>query len=195
METRQRIMQCAFELFAHQGDKFSLSGISISVGIKKASIYFHFHSKEELIREVIEDEIDEYFFEINQENDSLERVFFRFLDYYESSQTKLLFWKRLLLFPPETLNPDLVTRIREASARRFEVVRGLIAQAAADGVILQTDQDEVEIMFFSLLHGLLSSVLIYRPADMKRHYRGIWNRFWASIAVIPPTEGGKSPDR
>lgn len=185
METKQKIMQCAFDLFARQGDKFSLSGISISVGIKKASIYFHFHSKEELIREVIDEEIEKYFFEINQENDDLERIFFKFLDYYELSQTKLLFWKRLLLFPPETLNPDLIAKIQGASAKRYEIVRGLIAQAASNGIISKENQDEVEIMFFSLLHGLLSSVLIYHPADMKRYYHGIWDRFWSSIATPP----------
>lgn len=182
METRNKIKQRAFELFAIHGDKFSLSGISLSVGIKKPSLYFHFHSKEELIHEVVEDEIEKYFFEINQENDSLERIFFKLLDYYEDSQVKLMFWKRLLLFPPSTLDPKLVSRIETLSAKRYDVVKGLIRQEAVKGVIQEKAQEEVAIMFFSLLHGLLSSVLIYRPVDIRKYYQGIWDRFWASVA-------------
>ena len=182
METRNKIKQRAFELFAIHGDKFSLSGISLSVGIKKPSLYFHFHSKEELIHEVVEDEIEKYFFEINQENDSLERIFFKLLDYYEDSQSKLMFWKRLLLFPPATLDPKLVSRIETLSAKRYDVVKGLIHQEAVQGVIRKEAQEEVAIMFFSLLHGLLSSVLIYHPVDIKKYYQGIWDRFWASAA-------------
>lgn len=179
VETREKIKRRAFELYAIHGDKFSLSGISLSVGIKKPSLYFHFHSKEELIREVLEDEIEKYFFEINQENDSLEGIFFKVLDYYEDSRVKLLFWKRMLLFPPSTLEPELVSRIELLTARRYEIVKGLIRQEAAKGVIQEGAQEEVAIMFFSLLHGLLSSVLIYHPADIRKHYQGIWNRFWA----------------
>jgi AcrR family transcriptional regulator len=188
METRKKIKQRAFELYAMYGDKFSLSGICLSVGIKKPSLYFHFHSKEELIREVVEDEIEKYFFEINRENDNLQRIFIRLLEYYEDSQAKLLFWKRLLLFPPSTLEPELVARIENLTARRYEIVEGLIRQETAKGVIREGSQEEVALMYFSLLHGLLSSVLIYRPADIRRHYQGIWDRFWAGAA-----DGAASP--
>lgn len=61
METKQKIMNSAFRLFAEKGNEFSLTEVANEVGIKKASIYAHFASKEVLLYEVIDQEIYEYF--------------------------------------------------------------------------------------------------------------------------------------
>lgn len=49
METKQKIMNSAFRLFAEKGNEFSLTEVANEVGIKKASIYAHFASKEVLL--------------------------------------------------------------------------------------------------------------------------------------------------
>ena len=53
METKGRIIDSAFVLFAKKGIRFSLSEVAKEVGIKKASIYAHFDSKEMLMKEII----------------------------------------------------------------------------------------------------------------------------------------------
>jgi AcrR family transcriptional regulator len=201
METRQKIKDLAFELYALHGESFSLSDIANAIGIKKSSIYFHFESKEFLIREVIEDEMTKYFFNIDQENDDLKKVFFRFLEYYGNSQTKLLFWKRLLLLSPDSLEHDIVNKIEEHSAKRFSCAKSLILKEIEKGHIARTlhqssaydlsmandlsssdVSEEITLMFFSILHGLLSSVRIYHPVDISKHHQGIWELFWNSIS-------------
>ena len=174
-------MNLAFELFARKGISFTLSEVANEVGIKKASIYAHFENKEKLISTVIDDEIEKYFFEINQENDDLKKIFFGVLHYYNDSQTKLLFWKRLLLLPPESLSPDLQKKINSMSEKRYEIVKNLISRDMKSGILKTGSEEEVTLMFFSLIHGLLSSVLIYHPQDIKMHYDNIWNSFWNSI--------------
>jgi len=182
METKIKIMKSAFELFAKKGTNFSLAEVAGEVGIKKASIYAHFENKEMLIHTIIEDEIEKYFFKINQENDDLKKIFFGFLEYYNDSQIKLLFWKRLLLFPPETLDLDLKEKIDCMSEKRYEVVKNLISRDMKSGILRVESEEKVNFMFFSLIHGLLSSVLIYHPQDIKKHYDNIWNSFWSSIS-------------
>ena len=48
--TRERILDIALDLFSVQGyDKTSIREISDKLGLSKASIYYHFPSKEEIL--------------------------------------------------------------------------------------------------------------------------------------------------
>lgn len=181
METKNKIMNSAFELLSKKGISFSLTEVAEEVGIKKASIYAHFENKDMLLYDVINQEIKKYFFEINQENDDLKKIFFDVLDYYNISQTKLLFWKRLILLPPDSINSELLNKIQLMSDERYEIVKSLIIKDIKSGIIKTHSEEEICLMFFSLIHGLLSSILIYHLQDVKQHYNNIWNIFWNSI--------------
>lgn len=181
METRKKIMVSAFALLAKQGIGFSLTDVAKEVGIKKASIYAHFESKEMLIYEVVDQEMKKYFFEINQEKDDLKKIFFGVLEYYDTSQTKLLFWKRLLLLPPKSIDSNLLNNIQLMSDERYLIVKNLILRDIKFGILKKHSEEEICLMFFSLIHGLLSSVLIYHPQNIRKQYDNIWNIFWNSI--------------
>lgn len=180
METKAKIIHAAFKSFSKKGISFTLSEIAQEVGIKKASIYAHFESKELLLNEVIEKEIKEYFFEINKESDDLEKIFYGILNYYDNSLTKLLFWKRLLLLPPESVDSLIIKRIHELLDARFQIVKELINIEVKKGKFMQNQEESICIMFFSLIHGLLSSELIYHSYNIKDHYEIIWNQFISS---------------
>ncbi|MGD0449150.1 MAG: helix-turn-helix domain-containing protein [Candidatus Dormibacteria bacterium] len=54
-DTRQRALDVAFDLFTEQGyEKASLREIADRLGIKKASLYYHFPSKEALLAGIME---------------------------------------------------------------------------------------------------------------------------------------------
>jgi AcrR family transcriptional regulator len=56
VDTRQRIQSVALELFAEQGyDKTSLREIAERLGVTKAALYYHFHSKEDIVTSLVED--------------------------------------------------------------------------------------------------------------------------------------------
>lgn len=183
METKKKIMDTAFALFARDGTAFSLSEIAELVGIKKASIYAHFENKEMLIRAIVEQEMEKYYFELNSENEDLKKIFFGVLDYYETSMTKLLFWKRLLLLPPHDLDAALLHKLHSHASSRYDTVMELVNDNIRAGVIKRKDSEEVCLMFFSLINGLLSSVLIYHPENVRKHYENIWSNYWISITA------------
>jgi AcrR family transcriptional regulator len=55
-DTRARIQQVALELFAEQGyDKTSLREIAERLEVTKAALYYHFKSKEDIVRSLVED--------------------------------------------------------------------------------------------------------------------------------------------
>jgi AcrR family transcriptional regulator len=54
--TRERIRSIALELFAEQGyEKTSLREIAERLGVTKAALYYHFKSKEDIVRSFVED--------------------------------------------------------------------------------------------------------------------------------------------
>ena len=55
-DTRPRIQQIALELFAEQGyERTSLREIAERLGVTKAALYYHFKSKEDIVRSFTED--------------------------------------------------------------------------------------------------------------------------------------------
>jgi AcrR family transcriptional regulator len=55
-DTRARIQQVALELFAEHGyDRISLREIAERLGVTKAALYYHFRSKEDIVRSFTED--------------------------------------------------------------------------------------------------------------------------------------------
>lgn len=59
-DTKKRIQQTARELFAQQGvHRTSLQEIADRLGITKPALYYHFSSREELVRSIVQPIIDE----------------------------------------------------------------------------------------------------------------------------------------
>jgi AcrR family transcriptional regulator len=59
-DTRQRIQSVALELFAEHGyEKTSLREIAERLGVTKAALYYHFKSKEDIVRSFTEDYVTE----------------------------------------------------------------------------------------------------------------------------------------
>ena len=59
-DTKQRIQEAARELFAQQGvQRTGLQEIADRLGITKPALYYHFSSREELVRSIVQPIIDE----------------------------------------------------------------------------------------------------------------------------------------
>lgn len=174
-------MDSAFKLFADKGNEFSLNEVASEVGIQKASIYAHFQSKEDLLYAVINSEINTFFLEINENCRDLKSMFFMILNYYEKSRTKLFFWKRLLLFPPKAFEETLITKIYDLSRQRFDLIRDIIVSDMENGIIRRQDPEAVAFSYFSLIHGVLSSNIIYQSKNLAKHYESVWEIFYNGI--------------
>lgn len=181
METKQKIMNSAFRLFAEKGNEFSLTELANEVGIKKASIYAHFISKEVLLYEVIDQEIYEYFFEIDEQRRDLKSTFDMILNYYNRSKSKRYFWKRLLLFPPTVFETTLIRKINKLTEQRYGMIKDLIKSDMEKGIIRHQDPETVLYSFLAMIHGLVSISMIYEAENLTINYDGIWQNFWKGI--------------
>lgn len=60
-KTKQEILKAALELFSVQGfEATSISQIAGAVGIRKASLYSHFESKQAILDELVQDVLEQY---------------------------------------------------------------------------------------------------------------------------------------
>lgn len=177
METKNKIINAAYGLFANKGMEFTLNEAAEVVGIKKASIYAHFSSKEELLYRLFNEEMDEYFVAVEQSSRTLKELYFGIINYYGSSKEKLLFWKRLLLFPPDTMKSEVRQRMVELSEARMEKVKVLIRDEFFPGTEIGRNIDRLAVMFLSLIHGLLSSEIIYSGCFIEDYLSEEWVLF------------------
>lgn len=174
METKNKIINATYGLFAEKGMRFSLNEVAKIVGIKKASIYAHFSSKEELLYQLFNNEIDEYLFAVECKSKSLKELYFGILNSYGSSREKLLFWKRLLLFPPNTMESEIRQRIIDLSERRFKKVKMLINDSSPPGSSDDKNTELLTVIFLSIIHGILSSEIIYAKCKIESYFNNEW---------------------
>ncbi|MBC2396997.1 TetR/AcrR family transcriptional regulator [Clostridium tetanomorphum] len=191
MYTKQKIMNSAFHLFAQKGSDFSLNEVAEEVEIKKPSIYAHFQSKEELLHKVIDREIDTYFLKINDEMDSfcknedniekiLKKTFMTILHYYDSLD-RLYFWKRIILLPPKGFEVELIEKSKELFNQRYNLVKNLLLKAMEENIIRKQCIETIALSYFSTIHGILASVIIYKEKDLTHYYDSIWENFWRGM--------------
>ncbi len=195
MYTKQKIMDSAFNLFAFKGKDFSLNEIANEIGIKKASLYAHFaEGKDQILHAVIEKEIEEYFLKIqdkatqliNNGEDGvviLEKTFLDILEYYDS-RAKLLFWKRILLFPTDEFDSDLMNRVQALSRERFESIKNIFRDCIQKEIIKNVDVNVVTLSYFSLIQGTLSEIIIYDDENVITYFKGIWDLFWSGLTNV-----------
>ena len=59
--TKQEILEASLELFSVQGfEATSISQIASAVGIRKASLYSHFESKQAILDELMQEVLEQY---------------------------------------------------------------------------------------------------------------------------------------
>lgn len=174
METRNNIIEATYGLFAEKGMTFSLNEVAVMVGIKKPSIYAHFNSKDDLLHHIFDKEVEEYFDVVECKSGTLKDLFFGMLNYFSLSRKKLLFWKRLLLFPPSTLNYEMRQKIIDLSERRFNKVKSLIENTFTDSPRSVEEINVMSVFFLSVIHGLLSSEIIYQNQNIESCFRQEW---------------------
>ena len=111
-DMRDQILQVSLELFTKQGyDKTSLREIAERLEVSKAALYYHFTSKEEILRALVAG-IPQAFDELIAWGQSLPR----------SAESRKEILRRLAALTSEKLDP--VFRFVQANSTAIEAVRG-----------------------------------------------------------------------
>lgn len=138
MVKKQLIMEKALELFAKQGfEATSVQQITEHCGISKGAFYLSFKSKDELILALIDHFMQQIISDIdyivrNTKHDKLLHEFY-FVTYH-SFYKHLDFTKILIKEQAQTLNTDLIVKIRYYDRQLDKIILSMVEQIYGDQV-------------------------------------------------------------
>lgn len=171
--TRKRIMEIGAEKFALEGlSQVKLELIADEADISRATLYSHFASKEEILREIIRPVIDELARNLKEKkatnsNQGLENIIEVFTDMWDEHGTALVLALRYILHCPGDMS-DTVNKIYSltdsalrplhndgALRAKTDLARGMLIQSAI--VLLDVLQKESNrtTLFRECLRGLV----------------------------------------
>ncbi len=125
--TKERIFQAALKAFALHGyEGARMDKIAAEVDINKATLYFHFKSKEDIFRELFQDIVQKYRYVmkaiITRCNDMpcrerLKTIYREYLE-YNLDNAEMDFWNRIYYLPPTNLREEIIS-ITSESKKEF----------------------------------------------------------------------------
>ncbi|WP_347551994.1 TetR/AcrR family transcriptional regulator [Pseudalkalibacillus hwajinpoensis] len=185
MDTQERIKETALTLFARNGfEGTSLSDIASGVGIKKPSLYAHFKNKEDLFLSVIHKVTVDYnaFFEQTavkvadmQPEEQLYRLLLKNTEYLRNDEMGLIF-KRMMLFPPETLRSDLHSMFEKTEDVMRSVIKSILVQMVGN-----TEWERIFDAYLCLLDGVFEQVFYYSPDEHQKRLENSWTLFIGGV--------------
>ncbi|WP_168198247.1 TetR/AcrR family transcriptional regulator [Crassaminicella thermophila] len=189
-----KIKSVALNLFAVHGyEGTSLSYIAEGVGIKKASIYHYFKSKEDLFLSIFDDILNAEIQHIKTiaveiEFYTVEEKLYRiFKYYYEKNQTNKAetnFWKRAMLFSPPSLSEKIKKKFTTYEKASDEMLSAIFYEGMKRGVIKSNNIKNLLAAFYCLIDGLFVEIQYYGEKEYKPRIDSIWNVFWTGIINI-----------
>lgn len=188
--TKDRIFQAALKLFAQHGfEGARMEKIAAEVGINKASLYFHFKSKEEIFQELFHNIITKYRTKMKQivteakDMPTKERLIAVYQNYLEFNlnNPEMEFWNRVYYLPPSIVSEEV---IQSTSQTKKDFILDL-TQIMEDGIrnkeLRQSNPQHMATTFYYLLTCIdLSSDLMSKEEAFKE-MEHCFNILWSGI--------------
>ncbi len=196
MTTFEKIKNEGLELFsAHGYDGTSVEDIARKVGIRKASMYSHIKSKDELYLTILQ-EVSLW------DSESLEQLYRlialagvraklkAIFDYYvhlyrdESVRSKILFLNRSVIFPPEGLREQIAAQIEEHTAHERRIISEIFFEGVNSKRLKIMDARDFQAAYFSMIDGVFVASMHLGRNDYYDRAEAIWSHFWQSVKLL-----------
>lgn len=187
---KEKIIREATILFSENGSDFSLNDLAKKIGMKKQSLYYYFESKDELLSEIIQVEVSNYFGvakeefakleKLNSEN-ALKSIFLYIVNYFKDLN-KLRFWRWLLLIDSEKIYTKTKQRIHENEKRFIFFINNIFEKGVNNKELKSLDYKDILRTYLALIHGTLDVMLFYNDfIKAEELVDSVWKVFWNNI--------------
>lgn len=169
-QTKTVILKEALTLFAEKGYfGTSMSDLARAVGIKKASLYSHFNSKESIFREIFDSILVNHQVALKSIlsgaggscRNKLEHIFRSYVFYCKDNK-EIDFWIRFYYFSP----PELLDEIYRKTRDMEDVIEGEYLRLFREGIELgefhNRSAEDMAISFYFLQTGVVLSLTDYK---------------------------------
>ena len=187
LNTKERIFQAALKIFAENGyEGARIDKIAEAVGINKASLYFHFKSKEEIFKELFQNIITEYRIKMKMIvtdgkdfpiKDRLKNIYKEYLE-YNLGNTEMEFWNRIYYLPPPFLKDEIISITSDTKKEFVSDLTQIMEEGILRKELRELDAYDMANTFYYVLTCIdLSADLMKKEAalqDMDHCFEVIW---------------------
>lgn len=170
-ESRSSIIALATDAFARNGyQSSSLRDIADEAGMTAASFYYHFGSKEELLRHIIVDSMDRLTELLMKElatNGTLEERFGRLLRAHIRFTYDNAGSSKIIADESRYLSPERFESIRDKQVSILNIYRNLISSLQSDGKAMPGDVNLAAFLVLSTVNGFVRWFRPGRSADLE----------------------------
>ncbi|KUP25814.1 TetR/AcrR family transcriptional regulator [Paenibacillus sp. DMB5] len=183
------VKEAAFKLFALKGyEATTMRDIANEVGIKPASIYHHYESKEAIFLLLVNEMLARISWELNEEKlekeidlkQTLYDAFISYYDFFSTHDLELKFWQRIRFFAPLGMESAYSTNILGSGRTLLELYIELFNRAMRQKK-LEHPIEMYVMSYFSFLSGYLDSLLIVpfklSTIQLNQAFEIYWNGF------------------
>ncbi len=193
VNTRDKIKLKSLVMFAKEGyHNTSVDDIARSVGIKKASVYSHIKSKDELFLEVLSDCIEweessfKELFELIKNGGTrarLKAIFEYYFHLYNDPEVnyKIFLIKRSLFNPPSHLTEKIAEGWNKRNKYLESALSDIHKEGLASGKLKATTESTFLDFFYCVMNGIYFDAGSTINGKNIMISDGIWMQFWDSI--------------
>lgn len=188
--TKERIFQVALKIFAENGyEGARIDKIATEVGINKASLYFHFKSKEELFKELFHNIISKYQDKMKaivsdhkelSTKDRLKAIYTEYLD-YNWGNPEMEFWNRVYYLPPSSLRDEIFSITSDTKKEFVADLAQIMEEGVSRKELRKLDTYHMANTFYYVLTCIDLSADIMKKEDSLRDMEHCFEVLWTGI--------------
>ncbi len=188
--TALKLQNAALIRFAIQGfNATTMNEIANDVGIKKASIYAHFSSKDDLFLSLLPILVEEEYKNIQtmiSGGDQIESQLFAYLTNintrFEESH-HMRFWLRILFAPPVHLHDEVVTSMRQLMDDLELWIEAAIEASPLATSTRNLDVKTLTLSYMAMIDSLHAELLFAGSEKYQTRLSAVWHLFETAIKI------------
>ncbi|MDP2208959.1 MAG: TetR/AcrR family transcriptional regulator [Bacteroidota bacterium] len=174
---KNQILAAAKQVFGRFGfAKTTLDDVANAVGMKKASLYYYYESKEELFKDVVKSETDELIKELENKVFTTNDVHDQLTTYIK---TRLAYLQKMINIHNLTVNSILEFKpisellYREFFEKQILIVVKIFSDGLQRGELKKVDTHRAANIFVSAIESIATKVLCKSKATNEINYKSI----------------------
>lgn len=176
-EKKNQILTAAKQVFGRFGfAKTTLDDVANAVGMKKASLYYYYESKEELFKDVVKSETSELIKELENKIFTIDDVHTQLKTYIK---IRLDYFQKLINIHNLTVNSILefkpITELlyREFFEKQIQIVVKIFSDGQQRGELKNVDTQRTANIFISAIESIATKVLCKSKSTNEINYKSI----------------------
>lgn len=184
MDNKEKIMQCALELFSNKGyDGTGIQEITQTAGITKPTLYYYFGNKEGLLKTILEYHFSDFITRLENataySGDTVKTVTEVSRFFLEIAKEKPIFYRMYLSMSSSAINTTAFLCITPFCERIEEIIESFFLKSAQDNGNMKGHEKEISRSFLGIINSYtllllndkieLSENLIYRIVHLFLH--------------------------